>query len=276
MGRVVAANTVLDLFGFDAVLHGGGRVAKMYPVKNTFIHFDVSDADVLDDIDEQFASSRPTLLCSRPKTKHSDCQTPAKRTKVSLRTGERSPSAPPCRVFADGPAREVNDVEVRSSDQFDKSPQSGPVFAGGFVFTVTVRLATSFGLGLDVATEVLGHMLMVRRVVPEGAMDAWNRQCSDDASPRSKKSVVPGDFVVDVNGRTNCQAMLEECKGKSLLKMTFVRAYNPAQIDVPTAEVATWLEDQSVSVGADTPLPDSIIQLVKGCQVEHLHAKRTQ
>lgn len=95
-------------------------------------------------------------------------------------------------------------------------------FEGAFMFTFTLRLARRVGLGIDVAAASAHDVLIVQRILPRGAIEAWNRQCSND-SLTSAKAVLPGDALVIVNGKVGCSSVLHECSERVILKMTFLR-----------------------------------------------------
>lgn len=93
---------------------------------------------------------------------------------------------------------------------------------GPYYFSFTLRKADGTDLGLNVSHHEEDKALRVESVRPEGAVEAWNRQCLGSAA--SEKAVLPGDKIVSVNGVANDPAkMLEECRDRQLLKLTVVR-----------------------------------------------------
>lgn len=121
-------------------------------------------------------------------------------------------------------------------------PSSGSMLAsgffdGGFTFTFTLRLADNHGLGIDVMEPVSCEWLVVQQVLQEGAIEAWNKQCLD-GSMACLKVVQYGDAIVSVNGRTNRQGMMQECREKMLLKLTVVRRFPDY---IPSLNTATAL-----------------------------------
>jgi len=85
-----------------------------------------------------------------------------------------------------------------------------------------LRKADGSDLGLNVSHHEEDKALRVEGVRPEGAVEAWNRQCV--GSTASEKAVLSGDRIVSVNGVSNDPAkMLEECRDKQLLKLTVIR-----------------------------------------------------
>eukprot|EP00933_Yihiella_yeosuensis_P031752 TRINITY_DN25364_c0_g1_i1.p1 TRINITY_DN25364_c0_g1~~TRINITY_DN25364_c0_g1_i1.p1 ORF type:complete len:366 (+),score=84.64 TRINITY_DN25364_c0_g1_i1:169-1266(+) len=83
-------------------------------------------------------------------------------------------------------------------------------------FTLTLRRADTVPVGLDVRGEE-GY-LVVERVRPGGAVEAWNRQCPGDV-----REIRPFDRICMINGAEDPDSMMEECRTKHLLKMTVLR-----------------------------------------------------
>jgi len=93
---------------------------------------------------------------------------------------------------------------------------------GPYYFSFTLRKADGTDLGLNVSHHEEDKALRVESVRPDGAVEAWNRQCLGSAA--SEKAVLPGDKIVSVNGVTQDPVkMLEECRDRQLLKITVVR-----------------------------------------------------
>mmetsp|Transcript_30772 Transcript_30772/g.56273 ORF Transcript_30772/g.56273 Transcript_30772/m.56273 type:complete len:393 (+) Transcript_30772:88-1266(+) len=85
---------------------------------------------------------------------------------------------------------------------------------------ITLRKADGAELGLYLLRSDTEPGLRVEGVRPEGAVQAWNRQCQDKS-----KEIVNGDRIVSVNGITqDPDRMLEECKEKQLLRLVIERA----------------------------------------------------
>jgi len=92
----------------------------------------------------------------------------------------------------------------------------------GTVFSFTLRKADGTDLGINVSHHEHDKVLLVEGVRPEGAVEAWNRQCMCSSTP--EKAVVPGDKIVSVNTVINEPAkMLQELRNKQLLKFTVMR-----------------------------------------------------
>jgi len=89
-------------------------------------------------------------------------------------------------------------------------------------FTFTLRLADEHGLGLELAPLGVAPFLTVQKVLPGGAMEAWNKQCLENDA-LNPKAVRPGDSIVSVNGHAECLAMLRQCRERQLLKITIAR-----------------------------------------------------
>lgn len=114
-----------------------------------------------------------------------------------------------------------------------ESPASVPVSligslpnAGQRIFSFTLRKADGTDLGLNVSHHEEDKVLRVESVRPEGAVEAWNRQCLGSAA--AEKAVMPGDRIVSVNAVSNDPLqMLEECRLRQLLKITVVRGEAP-------------------------------------------------
>lgn len=93
---------------------------------------------------------------------------------------------------------------------------------GGCAFGFMLRLADGVELGLDVTHGIGGERaLCVTEVKPGGAIEAWNRQCV--GGPSAGKAVMPGDRIVAVNGASDPEAMLAECRERQMLRLTVVR-----------------------------------------------------
>lgn len=93
------------------------------------------------------------------------------------------------------------------------------------IFKFTLRKADGAELGLSVSHMDNDNILLVEGVRPEGAVEAWNKQCSG-TSP--EKAIIAGDRIISVNSiYYDTEKMLEECCNKQLLKLTIVRGNAP-------------------------------------------------
>jgi len=95
-------------------------------------------------------------------------------------------------------------------------------FPGLTCFNFTIRRADGFRLGLDLDCDSTGRILIVRKVLLGGAIEAWNRQCFDGDNT-SQKAIWPGDAILRVNGWTDCEGMLQECRSSMLLRIVAAR-----------------------------------------------------
>jgi len=91
-------------------------------------------------------------------------------------------------------------------------------------FSFSMRRATNGQWGLDVTpvTSNEGRQaLRVDALIQDGAIEAWNKQVMN--GPKKDSAVLVGDLIVGVNGKQECQAMLEESNSKPLLKIVVQR-----------------------------------------------------
>jgi len=103
-----------------------------------------------------------------------------------------------------------------------------------FVFMLTLRLADGADLGLTTSQSGRDRHLRIERVLPGGAADAWNRQCS--TSGGAERLLRPGDRIVGVNGAAgDPQAMLAEFSSRRLLRFQIVRTGRQAPSASPPA-----------------------------------------
>jgi hypothetical protein len=97
-------------------------------------------------------------------------------------------------------------------------------------FTVTLRKADGASLGLKISCDDSANALLVESVLPGGAVEAWNRQCTGDlhrffaGGPGPQRAVIPGDRIIEVNGISGDPPRLSsECASKRLLKIKVQR-----------------------------------------------------
>mmetsp|Transcript_50018 Transcript_50018/g.116094 ORF Transcript_50018/g.116094 Transcript_50018/m.116094 type:complete len:302 (+) Transcript_50018:87-992(+) len=127
---------------------------------------------------------------------------------------------------------------------------------GGVLFGFTLRRADGTGLGLSFMRSDNDRALLVQGVLPNGAIEAWNRQVV--GSPNAGKAVVPGDKLVRVNTTSgSCESMVNECRNKLLVKLLFVRG------GLDCEKPLEWL-DAAAAVAASTAATlhsaDSLLQ----------------
>jgi len=106
------------------------------------------------------------------------------------------------------------------------------------IFSFTLRKADGTDLGINVSHHEHDKVLRVEGVRPEGAVEAWNRQCMGSAM--ADKTVLSGDKILSVNGIVGEPArMLEECRDRQLLKFTVMRGTGGGLFAAPPTPVAT-------------------------------------
>lgn len=144
------------------------------------------------------------------------------------------PQIPAC-PFASAAGAPLSLAEALSSSQSASSPAplslatslSVNEVASGYgsvqqVFSITLRKADDTELGLNV--RPVEKALLVEGILPDGAVEAFNRQCASSAS----RVVCVGDRITSVNSVANDpEKMLEESKSKQLLKLTLSRGDGP-------------------------------------------------
>eukprot|EP00933_Yihiella_yeosuensis_P071176 TRINITY_DN79378_c0_g1_i1.p1 TRINITY_DN79378_c0_g1~~TRINITY_DN79378_c0_g1_i1.p1 ORF type:complete len:460 (+),score=133.26 TRINITY_DN79378_c0_g1_i1:68-1447(+) len=124
-------------------------------------------------------------------------------------------------------------------------PSASGLVGGSGLFSFTLRKADGAELGLNVSHHEDDKVLRVEGVRPDGAVEAWNRQCH--GSPFAEKAVLSGDRIICVNSvYYDPVKMLEECKDKQLLKLTIVRGNFP----LPPAPVPSQAADTKKTVAA--------------------------
>jgi len=105
-------------------------------------------------------------------------------------------------------------------------------------FSFSIRKADNTDLGLDVASIENQPGLLVERILPGGAAEAWNRQ--QDPGSSSARDLRRGDTILKVNmAEGDPELMLSECRNKQLLKLVVRRAaaeMSPAVPESPPPE----------------------------------------
>mmetsp|Transcript_843 Transcript_843/g.1757 ORF Transcript_843/g.1757 Transcript_843/m.1757 type:complete len:431 (+) Transcript_843:69-1361(+) len=108
---------------------------------------------------------------------------------------------------------------------------------GSQPFTLTLRRAEQVPLGLEIRGDTGASFLTVNKVMPGGAVEAWNRQCTGDA-----REIKAGDHIININGAEEADLMCAECVSKHLLKMTVLRGPHESapceSLDASVAPVA--------------------------------------
>lgn len=78
---------------------------------------------------------------------------------------------------------------------------------GSAFFGFTNRRADGVEWGLDVTRDEHHQALLVNGVLP-GAIQSWNTQVL--GGPKADRALLVGDFIVSINGKRGCQAMVDE------------------------------------------------------------------
>ncbi|CAJ1387536.1 unnamed protein product [Effrenium voratum] len=162
-------------------------------------------------------SSAPTTASNTATPQRSDTGPEAEYSSTPLR------EVPPFPQPLQPPAPLLLSEALCSSSPMHLSLASTLQACGPMVFSMTLRKADGAELGLNV--KPLDEVLLVEGVRPEGAVEAWNRQCASSAHP--ERVVLAGDRIRSVNNQTDPEKMLEECREKQLLKLTLVRGDGP-------------------------------------------------
>mmetsp|Transcript_2117 Transcript_2117/g.4841 ORF Transcript_2117/g.4841 Transcript_2117/m.4841 type:complete len:371 (+) Transcript_2117:63-1175(+) len=97
-------------------------------------------------------------------------------------------------------------------------PAAGAIGQQAGTFTFTLRLAENVGLGLEFQGTTGVEALTVMEVTSDGAVEAWNRQCTGDS-----REIRRGDQIVRINAAEDAVAMHAECNSKRVLRITVKR-----------------------------------------------------
>lgn len=89
-------------------------------------------------------------------------------------------------------------------------------------FQVILRRADNVPLGLDVRGDANETCLIVESVRAGGAVEAWNKQCTD-----TKRMIKTGDHIVKINDAEDSDSMREQCISKFLLRIVVARGQLP-------------------------------------------------
>jgi len=92
----------------------------------------------------------------------------------------------------------------------------------GISFNFTLRKADDADLGLTLSHQE--GVLRVDGIRTDGAVAAWNRACN-----AAEKVVMVGDEIVSINGASEPERMLDECREKFLLKIK-IRGERPTSV----------------------------------------------
>jgi len=91
-------------------------------------------------------------------------------------------------------------------------------------FSLILRRADNVPLGLDVRGEDNETCLLVESVRAGGAVEAWNKQCPDNA-----RTIKAGDRIIKINDAEDSDSMRDQCINKYLLRLTVVRGQTASQ-----------------------------------------------
>jgi len=200
--------------------------AKELPVKNTFIHFpnDCTDFKIgcvqrfkTDPSSEPRARSRLSSLdddeaTDVPSTSTSGGSTPRTSTDESSLVPSSSLPMP---------------VAAQASQATQWSSSFIKLDNGIVHFRCMLRRAESVEWGLDVTPLEsmiecgIEQALVVDEVLQGGAIEAWNRQVID--GPKADRAIQVGDFILSINCKRDCQAMVSESNREVLLEMEVLR-----------------------------------------------------
>jgi len=99
---------------------------------------------------------------------------------------------------------------AQPSDQATPSPAP--------TFSLILRRADNVPLGLDVRGDENETCLVVESVRAGGAVEAWNKQCPDNA-----RAIKAGDRIVKINDAEDADSMRDQCINKYLLRISVTR-----------------------------------------------------
>jgi len=118
------------------------------------------------------------------------------------------------------------DPTLRAALAMPSFSQSHDREQGGYCFNFKLRQAgTDTGLGVKADHSTCGNYLIIKEVLEEGVLVAWNRQCND-GSKAALKAVVPGDVLEGINSASTCDTMIQECKQRLLLDIRVFRSFD--------------------------------------------------
>jgi len=156
-------------------------------------------------------SSRSTSVAQEAEQLESAPAPETPRTRTSISTPAEAASS----ALQAAPASSEGGTGAEPLPALSSEDASQPA-PTGTTFTLTLRRADTVPVGLDVQGE--DSCLLVERVRPGGAVEAWNRQCPGDV-----REIREGDRIVMINGSQDPEEMRGQCLTKHLLKITVVR-----------------------------------------------------
>lgn len=158
-------------------------------------------------------------------------------------------------------------------------PQAGSELFAGMqrnqpnTYCFTLRKADNADLGLNVSHHDSDRVLRVEGVRPEGAVEAWNRQCGGASA---EKAVRPGDTIISVNNISYDPAkMLQECKDKQLLRLTIMRG-PPSPATEATPKASAPVKATTLRAEASVFVPQAVVQAAETSPVEEEKAEASE
>lgn len=126
----------------------------------------------------------------------------------------------PARVPVPANCVEHAEASIAGSGGTGSESAPSPTAAGhtppeATTFSLMLRRADNVPVGLHVQGD---DGLLVERILPGGAIEAWNKQC-----PGEVREIRVGDRIIMINGQEELEAMRHQCLTKLLLKMTVQR-----------------------------------------------------
>jgi len=85
----------------------------------------------------------------------------------------------------------------------------------GSVFEFTMKRAEQVEWGLEVTRDESRKALLVDAVIAGGAIEAWNNQVLYGPKATPGRALRVGDFIVSLNGKCGCQAMVDESRSNT-------------------------------------------------------------
>eukprot|EP00931_Biecheleriopsis_adriatica_P100834 TRINITY_DN76074_c0_g1_i1.p1 TRINITY_DN76074_c0_g1~~TRINITY_DN76074_c0_g1_i1.p1 ORF type:complete len:367 (+),score=77.84 TRINITY_DN76074_c0_g1_i1:72-1103(+) len=136
------------------------------------------------------------------------------------------------RIVENAASRSLASPSLQPGGEQQRVAPPGLIAASGgpevITFTFTLRKADNTDLGLDVSSGKADDGLLVEKILPGGAAEAWNRH--QDPATGAGRDLRRGDRIIKVNETEgDIAAMLEECRLKKLLKFTVQRAGSETQ-----------------------------------------------
>lgn len=125
-----------------------------------------------------------------------------------------TPTVPSLLQFPDAfPASATPQPAATLTLAVPQTPWSSPASLNiGSVFEFTMKRAEHIEWGLEVTRDESRKALLVDAVIPGGAIEAWNNQVLYGPKATPGRALRVGDFIVSLNGKCGCQAMVDESR----------------------------------------------------------------